>query len=263
MRVPADQMCFLVSLYGTEFSNTDQIPLLGQVIDFLCAADQTPTHLHLCARGFGKKPLRFKRAWKRLQAANAGDVESITALSLLEEWKSQLTDWTAVCCVYPDITCFQLGASLDALPDAEPRIVAFIGQLLDELRPAYGIGFFRKRSRGPSLYGLGMGYGHRAYSGPEYEESLATSRWTYCIEEYADKHQGLLRDVYAYNLLTARHLERAVAGQPLRAWIAARAMRGQLRACADGYWLWTVDRAHIPAVREQLIACDALLAWRE
>ena len=74
--------------------------------------------------------------------------------------------------------------------------------------------------------------------------------------------RGILRDVYAYSLLTARHLDReAVAGVRLEDWIRAEPWRGQLCTCENGYTLWTVAREHLAAVRRKLVAAGAVYVF--
>jgi hypothetical protein len=154
---------------------------------------------------------------------------------------------------------FDLGTSLTTVPDAEQRVMALVGRWLDRIRPAYGIGFYRPRRRGPDAYGIGLSHGYQGvYDGPEYEESRAVNRWADGMDE-AVYDVGILRDVYPYSLLTTRHLERPVdGGCSLQEWITAEPWRGQLSVCQDRYTLWTVASEHLPEVRRQLANAGAL-----
>lgn len=255
-----DELCFMVSLYGCALNPVDIVPVLDDAIDFFRASGQPPTHLSVSARGFGDKPLRFDRAWKRVNKAATEDLESASVFSFIEGW-SRLSEWNVTCDVFPEHRYFQLGASICSIPDAEPRILAFIHRSMAKMRPAYGIGFFRKRGQGPDLYGIGLSYGHHAYSGPEYEDGLATCRWLDGMDD-AVYDDGYLRDVYAYNLLTARHLMRDVDGGPLEAWIRTDPSRGQLAAWDSRYTLWTVNPEHLASMRQQLTPSGILFVRR-
>ncbi len=256
-----DEVCFVVSLYGAALDAADIVPLMADAIEFLRSAGQPPSHLSVTGRGFGKKPLLFPRAWKRMQKATPGQVQSASVLRFVVGWDNQLCDWNAVCSIYPRSTYFHLGASLAVMPDAEQQIVAFTRRHLTRIRPGYGIGFFRRRGLGPSLYGVGLSYGQHAYSGPEYEEGVAITRWLSGGFSDAVFNNGLLRDVYPYNLLTDRQLERDIDGRSLRAWIRAGRTRGRLHECREGYTLWTVDPGRVEALRQQLIPSGALHCW--
>jgi hypothetical protein len=263
-----EQMCFVFSVYGTALERADIVPLLGEADELLAAAGQPTTHLQVRARGFGKPPLRFRNAWKRLQKTAPDDLTSVHLYSFVEDWQTT-SDWTAICYVLPERSYFDLGAGLATMPDAEQRILGFIRRWLDRMRPAYGIGFFRKRGRGADCYGLGIPceYGvSDVYDGPEYEKKLQEMR---VIRRWRDGmrnavyNDGTQRDVFPYNLLTAVHLERDIDGQSLRDWIHAEPARGQLTECPGaGYALWTVAPEHIPDVRRQLAPSGVLFVLR-
>lgn len=254
-----EEMCFMVSLYGIELDPADIVPLIGDVDQFLGAAGLPASHVSVSARGFGKKPLLFDKAWKRLQKSTPGAVQSASVFSFIEGWESSLRDWTATCDIFPELACFQLGASLVSMPDAEQQVIAFIRDSRSRIRPAYGIGFFRERGRGPACYGIGLGYGRHfpLSSDPGYEERKLICRWSDGMRD-AVWNDGLLRDVYPYNLLGARQLERDIDGRSLRDWIRADESRGTLGECPDGCALWTVPGEQLDALRRELAPTGAL-----
>jgi len=49
----------------------------------------------------------------------------------------------------------------------------------------------------------------------------------------------VVRNVYGYNILNAKHLELAVGRQKLREWIADADYRGRIEPLDDGLFLWT------------------------
>jgi len=258
-----EEMCFVVSLYGTALDRIGIVPLLGEVDEFLCAAGQPSTHLHVFARGFGRNPLRFNNAWKRLQKSVPQDLESIDLYSFFEGWQST-AQWTATCNVDPEDAYFHLGAGLATMPDAEQRIIGFVRRWLDRMRPAYGIGFFRKRRWAPDSYGHGIPcqFGvNDENDGPEYGESEIIRRWRDGMRNRV-YNDGTQRDVYPYNLLTRVHLERDIDGRCLRDWIRAEPSRGRLIECPGGYASWTVAPEDIPDIRRQLAPSGVLFVLR-
>ena len=257
-----DDMRFMVCLYGIALDRADIVPLLGEVDELLCAAGQHPSHLSVRAPGFGKNPLRFERAFKRLQKTDPEELVSVGLYALTEDWLT-LADWIASGSVLPRDSYFDLGASPGSAPGVEQRIMHFVRRWMDRMRPAYGIGFYRPSARGPDFYGIGLSFGFgKALFGPEEDfyraECGAVNRWSDGMDQ-AVYDRGILRDVYPYSLLTTRHLKReAVSGSRLADWIRTEPWRGQLSAFENGYTLWTVACEHLAEVRRQLAAAGAL-----
>lgn len=262
MKSAFDDMRFMVCLYGIALDKAEIVPLMGEIDEFLGATGQHPTHLSVRARGFGKKPLLFKRAFKRLQKTAPAELVSVGLYSLVDDWIT-LGDWTAIGSVFVEDSYFGLGTSLGTVPDVEQRVVCFVRRWIERMQPAYGIGFYHPLARGPNAYGIGLSYGYSdAFFGPDGEasraESRAVNRWSDGMDE-AVYDRGILRDVYPYSLLTRRHLERNVVdGSRLGDWIQAEPWRGQLSACDNGYTLWTVALEHLASVRRQLATAGAL-----
>lgn len=262
MRASGEEECFTVVLYGTQLEQANIVPLAGDIAALFREAGQPPSHLSAIARGFGKKPLLFARAWKRLEKTFTDDIQSVSLYSLIDNWHT-LSDWTTTCSIYQHRQCILVGASLGTMPDGESRFMKLTRHWLDSVRPAYGIGFSRRRENGPDFYAIGCPFGTDvAFSGPEYEEDLTTGRWSDGMDE-AVYHDGILRDVYPWSLLTDRHLQRDIDGRPLWAWIQADSQRGELSpfpsASGDSaYTQWTVAPESLPVVRRQLAAAGGL-----
>lgn len=253
-----EDMRFTVCLYGIALDRADIVPLMGEVEAFLCAIEQHPTHFSVRAPGFGKNPLQYKRAFKRLHKANPEELESVGLYALMEEWIT-LWDSIAFSGVLPGDAYFDLGISLGTVADPEQRVMRFVERWMERMRPAYGIGFYRPLDLGPDFYGIGLSAGYSLkFSAADRAESHAVNRWSDGMEQAVYDH-GILRDVYPYSLLTARHLEReAVDGVCLGDWIQSEPWRGELSACANGYTLWTVAGEHLATVRQTLAAAGAL-----
>ncbi len=256
-----DELCFVMALYGVEMTRDDIVPMVDEIAEFFRAAGHPLSHVEVDGRGFGRRPLQFKRAWKRLRKATAGDIERVDALAFMAGGESTVSDWIVTCTINPGNAYVQVGASLKVMPGAERRIVTFVRGALGGIRPAYGIGFVRERGRGPSLYGVGIGYGRELPEfGPVAEELEEISRWGHTGKRERVYARGILRDVYPYNLLSTCHLERDVGGGTLRAWIAGDAGRGQLDTWSDELAMWTVGPERVAAVRQALTGAGILYA---
>jgi len=84
--------------------------------------------------------------------------------------------------------------------------------------------------------------------------SLATS-----LRQSKEHLAGRLHDVYELNVLSQKHLERAVCGRPLWAWIGA-GRRGELIRITDSVTAWLVPDDIRPGVRQTLFSDGALIA---
>lgn len=84
--------------------------------------------------------------------------------------------------------------------------------------------------------------------------SLATS-----LRQTKEHLAGKMHDVYELNVLSPKHLERAVCGQPLWAWIGAGG-RGELIRITDNVTAWLVPDDIRPGVRQTLFSDGALIA---
>ena len=127
------------------------------------------------------------------------------------------------------------------------------------LKPEYGIGYIRESNLGPTLYAVGLVEG----LGLEDEddlESINISFWTEARELHIWR-QGILRDVYPWNFLTAPQLSRPVNGVPLEEWIVSKPGRGKLSCVSEGTALWEVDVAELPEVRRALWHAGNLYNW--
>ena len=195
-----------------------------------------------------------------MQKAQPDDVQAVHLYTLVEDWDS-LSDWTATFAIDREGSYILLSAGLLGMLDAEFRFLDLLRSSLDRIRPIYGIGFVQRRDQGPDFYTVGVSFGtdEGATVGPEYEEDVATGRWADGMDE-AVYEQGILRDVYPYSLLTARHLRRDIDGRPLWAWIQEKPQRGQLAPFGDGgdYTLWTVGPENLASTRRQLAAAGGL-----
>ena len=139
-------------------------------------------------------------------------------------------------------------------------------KIVSILRPQYGIGYYRDWKLSPYFYAIGMPQGLGCDIGPdppEVEEEIENiSRWGDALYEKAVYTEGILRDVYPWNFLTASALKKKVDDVPLKKWIESSASRGSLKPLSQGVVLWQVKQANIPRIRKVLWDAGIIFNWR-
>jgi hypothetical protein len=135
--------------------------------------------------------------------------------------------------------------------------------IIQSVRPAYGIGFERERRVGPVKYALGVCQGLGVgLTGEAYEEARNISRWCDMGMVKQVWREGLLRDVYAWNFLTGPQLAKPVSRVPLERWIQQGAGRGKISSFCDGVSLWELNKSEVPQVRAALLQARAIFDWK-
>lgn len=92
----------------------------------------------------------------------------------------------------------------------------------------------------PDLYAVGVLRlePEEISTGEAYQELLNVPRWLDMGMRLGVWRQGVLRDVYPWNFLTAPQLAAKVEGCSLRAWISQDVRRGTLTAVSDAVVPW-------------------------
>ena len=262
LRLPRDEPCFVFALYGVRLES-NLIPLLTAARTCFEALGHPPSHLRLNAPDFGKKPLGFARAWKRLQRVDPTSVTSLTMQTMAEGWNDWIGNGRVMWGLLAKDAMIQMCVGLGHIPDATDKILSQMRDTLVFTQPTYGTGFTLPRSQGPTFRTMGILYGPIGEDGLTSEEGDAIGRWLYDGMHQAKSDPTILRDLYPYNLVTDAQLGVDIDGAPLRDWIAADPGRGQLLPWPEGYTLWTIDPASIPATRTALWPTRVLHASRE
>jgi hypothetical protein len=111
----------------------------------------------------------------------------------------------------------------------------------------YGIGYVRPFGHAPLEYGMPLSY--NPYSD---EEARRITQWM--VAPHAEVClQGLMRDVYPRNFLSAPHLARQIGDVRFDGWVRRSAHNGTLALLTDTITLWEVPTESIPAVRQTLV----------
>jgi hypothetical protein len=158
------------------------------------------------------------------------------------------------------------GYAIVAVPSSLPSRTDWLPiaqEIIQSVRPAYGIGFKRELSLGPVKYALGVCQGLGVgLTGEAYEEARNISRWCDIGMVKQVYRDGLLRDVYSWNFLTQPQLAKSVGSTTLELWIEQDGRRGVIALLSEGVSLWEVDEAHIPSIRQILHQAGVIFDWR-
>lgn len=127
----------------------------------------------------------------------------------------------------------------------------------------YGFGYTLPFRRGPGLDSLGLEAGLPSgvkRSAEDRQEAARIANWGRDLRGRKRHLQGLLRDLYPVNLISAPHLAKTVQGRPLAEWVAAAPGRGTLVPLAGGLWQWRLAPEEVAQVRPTLVAEGLLIA---
>ncbi len=146
-----------------------------------------------------------------------------------------------------------------------PSLAQFVGEMAKLLKPAYGVGFSRQKKFGPGFFAIGILKGLAGYipTDEEYEEELRVCRWGDIGMPEQVYQQGLIRDVFPLNFLTAVHLEKRIDGTQLRNWIAQDACRGKVSPISDEMWDWSITPEQVQPIRQSLQKAEIIFDWKK
>ncbi|HUP80851.1 MAG TPA: hypothetical protein VM260_20035, partial [Pirellula sp.] len=133
------------------------------------------------------------------------------------------------------------------------------------LKPAYGIGFLREKTKGPWWYAVGINYGPAGERliGEEYEQAVREGHWGGIGIKEQVYRLGYLRNIYPFNFLSQPQLEREIEGFPLREWIAQGSGRGKLTSFAEHMSLWTVEPNQTHEVQQHLERAGIIFDYKK
>ncbi len=165
----------------------------------------------------------YKRVTKLLAAETLPPDATLSLVHMLPDSVEPLRDWdvSAELMYVSSNKTIYLGCDM-ALANVDlvtgRRLVEALAR---HVKLRYGIGYARTVELGPELYAHGIVSG-LGYSDADMAEADRTGSWFNERIDFNRHLQGLLRDVYPLNVLSAPHLAQPVGGVPLGEWIAAR-----------------------------------------
>lgn len=252
--------CSCVSFYGGTFNSHTLSMAYQYLIEWISSLGLTPTHMSATGKGFSGRQLSFDSLDKRLKKQHF-NVQSynIAVIDSREYPKSikYVPKYLVRTELWPRdasgvLICQTKEQSFDRNVFGMPAI-----EYIKTLSPAYGYGFYLPYRWGPANYAMGAGT-----MPPDFvaEESSTLDRYASEANRWYRKGrmpkaylQGLLRDVFPWNFLTAPQLDRPIDGEPLRNWIMKESWRGTLKPIDERIMLWDVEVGNIPRIREILL----------
>jgi hypothetical protein len=245
----------------------DQAKWLHIALQFFFEAGAEPNCAHVGKEGGGFATLKLKTIEKRL--AQGTRFKSIS-LSCTRPPHIDVERWT-------------VSANFN-LMNGSKRTMAFIHdsrnadidlglftdlvhRLCELVRPAYGYGLQRAFSKGPGWYAFDLSYGLDARLPEDKADEGRIVLWhrerldmIVQNKPAARRHlQGMQRDVFPFNILSATHLSREIEGVAFEDWVRADPARGRLGAIAEGVWTWTVSEERLLGLCASLQAAGLLI----
>jgi hypothetical protein len=115
----------------------------------------------------------------------------------------------------------------------------------------YGFYFQREIKYSPEFFSWGTGSGNISS-----EESERINKWSFPQDEFK---LGRIREVFPYNILSAKHLDYRIAKATFKEWIQSSKNHGNLLPFSKGVWIWEVKPENIPSISKDLEKYDFLV----
>lgn len=252
------ELCCVVALYGVKLEPNGLKELYEQTLRWFAAIDVSPDKLAL--RTFGKKRADFRsfsRSHAKLRSSGFEDLEDFSIYGLAPGGDHVLWHWRTASDYSASTNHFVFGAWASLASFESPTLIDFTHRFVQMLAPDYGIGFNRTMKLGPTLYAIGLAQGLNLFE--ERDKVERVNAWGSAGIEGKIFRNGILRDLYPWNLLTKMQLDRLVGQVSLKSWIEADSERGTISPMSDTMWLWKLTESQIVAVRP--ILENAGLIW--
>lgn len=260
---PISEKCSAIAFYDIDTAPKTAEGFYRTVVKWFTDLGYPPDKIGVTGTGHGGKLRSFVRGNAKLR--NMG-FQGVLAVEVISSTPNALTGHgfvlTAGYVGKPDRSYADVVARTSLATLSSSSMLPLAQMLVQELKPAYGIGYQMEHRDGPEVYVFGMGYGSEILKGEAYEEARNRARWGDIGMVEQVWREGLLRDVYPWNFLTRPQLTRPIGKVSLEQWIRQDARRGRLSPLCDGVFLWEVDDANIPDIRRALRQAGAIFDWR-
>ena len=256
--MPTNNSEAAIAFYGVTHSAEAVEAFYRSVVEWFQCLGYPPEKAAISAPGHSGKYVSFARADAKLTKNGFAGVTTMEISALIPDAQFLASDYFLTA-QYSREYSFMYVSSLEFVaPLSRSVMLPLALKIVECARPEYGIGYMRDHSLGPSLYAVGICQGE----GLSYEEGLRISRWC----DASDAHvwrEGLLRDIYCWNFLTAPQLAKLVHGMQLKQWVAEGSERGTLTPLSNGVCLWEVPEENISSVRLKLDQAGCIFDWNK
>jgi len=257
--------CATLAFYGIDATKERMVVFYNGVVELFSSLGHPATSLGVTGKGYGPKLTAFLRADNKLRKTQFLNVNSVSIYAGIPG--DSVPNNQNVMSASMDTSCAVIVARSSIL--SLQNMLPLLAKMLKNLNPIYGIGYNRSYKKGPWHYAVGVGYSYgiqeaiESITGSAREEKSRISKWSQIGMEQEVYRQGLLRDVYAWNILTAPQLQKAVNGVPLKNWIQADKFRGKLNILNDSVTLWEVEEEKSSEIRSVLWDAGVIFDWRK
>lgn len=257
---PTNTQCVVIALYGIQPTARCGELIYGLALSWFERLGICPDLLGITGTRLSDKMLSFDTQNRKLRQSGFGVIDSYTIVCSADNAHSSEDFFATVHWSCSHKVCV---IAVDETYETMDSLLLTCKPFIDVADPQYGIGYFRERRRGPVLFALGVNKGGPiVMTGEAYEQARNISRWSNIGNLNQVYLQGILRDVFRWNLLTEAQLQRDVAGVSLEDWIRADATRGTLTPFTRNMRLWEIEEARVATIRQVLWDACAVFNWR-
>jgi hypothetical protein len=251
---PPEPIDTCLAFYGIDGGTEGGEGFFDLVVGWWSKMGQPPTHLSVCGRGHSGRTCLFHNASKKLRATGFGTVDFFN-FAVCPPGMTFFLSQADLYCVWTrgDFAALSLDSRFVTFDDE--RLFDVLRSCVASLKPEYGVGGYLGRWHGSIIFADGLGFDTGE---PITEEQLHKMQWG--SEGKIDRswREGILRDVFRWNLLTKPQLAAQVGKSTLRAWILGGPGRGRLRELDERTWLWDLSDEEIEHVRPALAEAKLL-----
>jgi hypothetical protein len=242
-----------LAFYGLDEDTARAQTFYKTSVTLCCQQGHPPTHLSVSRSGRKGTITSFQAGDKRLNQLGFQSVNMFTLKVCPEDHRSML-DAELTCSWSESATGYAVfDIRSDWLDFGDTTLREWLRQCVLSLRPEYGIGYYRPRRLAPGVYALGFGVDDGSSSEETLEERRRRKRWGTNAMFDTVWREGVLRDVYPWNILTRPQLDHHLSDVSLHDWIKGDLSRGVLSELTQECWLWELTREQAEAVRPVLL----------
>ena len=252
---------FVLALYGIKASQTSAQGFYKATVDWFRQTGYFPDKLSVHGSNYSGNFASFKRTNTKLKSTGFDAIRGFTIASFLPDGKAPLYDYRLIASydADPEGVYALMSCESNLLKFSETSLPSIALSLIRILEPEYGIGYFRSRKLGPVLYAIGLSQG---LSREDYEEGVNIAWWGSLGMVDKVYQQGLLRDVYQWNVLSLAQLSFPIGCIPLKEWITQSSTRGLLSQITEENYLWKLENCQLMEVRIALKEANIIFDWQ-
>jgi len=256
--------CTAIVFYGVDLTTEAVGCVYDAVVGWYKALGHPPDKAAIRGPGHSGKFTSFEHADSKIRRNGIDGVTDFELYALMENAKLVASDYLLAAVCSKKHSYMYVVARSSIAPLSGPAILPLTKQMAGCRSPEYGIGYTRDHHLGPCTYAVGIseGLGLGGTGTPQREEALRISFWMRAMGDRLWR-QGVLRGIYPWNFLNTAQLGMPIDGISLRQWIERDPHRGKLEPLNDGSFLWEIEVADLPSVRQVLQKAEIIFDWRK